>query len=110
MSEDVNLKMGEFVIMPNHFHAIIGIGENTYNDKPYSKGKKNQFDPQSKNMASIVRGFKSAVTMDARKIKPEFQWQSGYYDHVIQNRISLEKISKYIKNNPATWNDDDFNK
>ncbi|MFZ1750214.1 MAG: hypothetical protein WAU01_08485, partial [Saprospiraceae bacterium] len=30
---DMNLEMGEFVLMPNHFHAIIEIGENKYNAK-----------------------------------------------------------------------------
>lgn len=28
---DMNLFMGEYVVMPNHFHAIIDIGENQYN-------------------------------------------------------------------------------
>lgn len=27
----MNLFMGEYVVMPNHFHAIIGIGDNPYN-------------------------------------------------------------------------------
>src|SRR5690625_4596008 len=31
MRPDMNLWMGEYVVMPNHFHAIIGIGENEYN-------------------------------------------------------------------------------
>jgi hypothetical protein len=30
---DINLEMGEFQVMPNHFHAIIGIGKNKYNTK-----------------------------------------------------------------------------
>ncbi len=29
---DMNLKLVEFVVMPNHFHAIIYIGSNEYND------------------------------------------------------------------------------
>ena len=31
---DMNLWLGEYIIMPNHFHAIIGIGENKYNIPP----------------------------------------------------------------------------
>lgn len=31
MRPDMNLIRGEFVVMPNHFHAIIGIGKNQYN-------------------------------------------------------------------------------
>jgi REP element-mobilizing transposase RayT len=42
MRPDMNLKMDEYVIMPNHFHAIIIIGDNKYNTHIDS-----QFDPQS---------------------------------------------------------------
>ena len=28
---DMNLYMGEYQVMPNHFHGIVGIGENRYN-------------------------------------------------------------------------------
>ena len=28
---DMNLELGEFVVMPNHFHGILIIGENQYN-------------------------------------------------------------------------------
>ena len=33
---------------------------------------KNSFESQAKNLASIIRGFKSSVTMKARKIDPKF--------------------------------------
>lgn len=146
---DMNLDMGVFVVMPNHFHAIIGIGENQYNmergvqrgarcgthrrdamhcvstrdtrDTQNTPGKtnpknpnkppippKNKFGPQSKNLASIIRGFKSAVTVGARKIHPGFQWQSRFHDHIIRNDDSLQRITKYIINNPGNWKDDSF--
>ncbi len=31
MRPDMNLARGEFIVMPNHFHGIIGIGDNEYN-------------------------------------------------------------------------------
>ena len=31
MRPDMNLEMGEFIVMPNHFHAIIIIGDNEFN-------------------------------------------------------------------------------
>ena len=31
MRPDMNLQMGEYVVMPNHFHAIVIIGRNEYN-------------------------------------------------------------------------------
>jgi putative transposase len=37
MRPDMNLMMGEYVVMPNHFHAIIGIGNNQYNSPQNEK-------------------------------------------------------------------------
>ncbi len=38
----------------------------------------------------------------------DFAWQPRYYDHIIRNYESLQKISEYIMNNPKNWNIDDF--
>ncbi|MBP7477917.1 MAG: hypothetical protein KA797_05290 [Chitinophagales bacterium] len=113
---DMNLYQGEFVVMPNHFHAIIGVGENRYNinggdymDAMHGVPTKtptnpiNQFRPQSKNLASIIRGFKSSVTIAARKIDPTFKWQSRYHDHIIRDEESFQRITNYIIQNPAKW-------
>lgn len=110
---DMNLELGHFVVMPNHFHAILLIGENEYNtDTALSNNKdasyQNQFDSQSKNLASIVRGFKAKVTSKAWKINPNFAWQPRYHDHIIRNEQALEKISNYIQNNPLLWKQDKF--
>lgn len=103
---DMNLTLGEFVVMPNHFHGVLMIGDNIYNSK-YNGG--NKFKPQSKNLPSIMRGFKSSVTMQARIMKnKQFNWQSSYHDHIIRNIESYENITKYIVNNPIKWNDDRF--
>jgi hypothetical protein len=64
---------------------------------------KNKFGPQSKNLASIVRGFKIGVTKNARNIHADFAWQSRFHDHIIRNDESLEKIKDYIINNPLRW-------
>ncbi len=129
---DMNLTMGEFVVMPNHFHAIIIIGENEYNTQTqrYCRDAmhrvstittdgtpndtngitppQNKFGPQSKNLASIVRGFKSAVTKRCRSINPAFAWQRNYYEHIIRDDESYIRISEYIKNNPQNWRKDDY--
>jgi REP element-mobilizing transposase RayT len=129
---DMNLKFGEFVIMPNHLHGIIIIRKNLFNT-PGERGNehrnsihrtsatlpdtpstgsihtpKNFFGPQSKNLASIVRGFKSAVTIQARQINPHFGWQPKFHDHIIHDMESFERISQYIANNPRNWENDKF--
>ncbi|KAA9339055.1 hypothetical protein F0P94_09045 [Adhaeribacter soli] len=121
---DMHLVLDTFVIMPNHFHAIIHIGENEFNTvmvngngggngrdamhRVSTVGNKNTFAPQSKNLPSIIRGFKSAVTCAARKINPDFAWQSRYHDHIIRNDISFNRIAEYIQHNPFKWTDDKF--
>jgi REP element-mobilizing transposase RayT len=107
MRPDMNLWIGEFIIMPNHFHAIIGIGGNVYNtengDAKHGDAKHrvstivpNQFGPQSKNLASIIRGFKSSVSILARKTNLDFHWQTRFYDHIIRNDKSFQTTSSII--------------
>lgn len=131
---DMNLELGEFVVMPNHFHGIIIIGENQYNkrfDTPTVSTRrdamhgvstnnindiKNKFGPQSKNLGSIIRGFKSSVTTQAKKLNKDamhcvftdFAWQPRFHDHIIRNAESFERIQNYIANNPKNWKDDKF--
>lgn len=136
MRPDMNLLMGEYVTMPNHWHGIITIEENEYNtsrvdirrnesgDKETNAGTdakhcvstpphdpnaiKNKFGPQSKNLSSVIRGFKIGVTTNARMILPEFGWQFRFHDHIIRNQKSFDNISDYIINNPKKWRDDKF--
>ena len=83
---DMNLQSGVFIVMPNHF------------------------GPQSKNLASIMRGFKSVITMQAKTIRVDFAWQPRYYDHIIRNSESFETIQNYIIDNPLDWINDQFYK
>ncbi len=161
---DMNLALGTFTIMPNHFHGIIIIGKNQYNtkrdnspdiDHEYDLPRcrdamhcvsldhcgnmeqcenigrceisdamhcvstespinivpnqsKNHFGPQSKNLASIIRGFKSAVTTKARWMHCEFEWQARFYDNIIRDEHSFNNISDYIDSNVAKWEMDKF--
>ena len=122
---DMNLEMGEYVIMPNHIHGIIIIGDNEYNsqydtqcrdtmhrvstDNNHRVSANNKFGPQSKNLASIIRGYKSSVTTITHKNGfDDFAWQSKFYDHIIRNEKSFNKISEYIVNNPINWENDKF--
>jgi len=106
---DMKLEMGEFIVMPNHFHGIIIIGENEYNTGRDAMHGVSTFGPQSKNLGSILRGFKSAVTTNARKRgNTDFNWQPRFHDHIIRDEASFERIQYYIANNPANWKNDKF--
>ena len=134
---DMQLDMEYFQIMPNHVHGIVVIGKNEYNtnvdagftdadcgdarcrdamhgvsttntvntEKPL-----NHFGPQSKNLSSIMRGFKSAVTTQARLLEIPFGWQARFHDHVIRDDDEFRRIANYIECNPANWEEDRLNK
>ena len=112
------LQLGEFIVMPNHIHAIIildGI-ENDANaaHTVESHGRAPvQHDGQipyrrPKSISSFVAGFKSAVIsavddlIDEQNLDiPKYNrrnkfWQSNYNDHIIRNQPEYHRIAKYI--------------
>ena len=120
----MNITLDEFIVMPNHFHGILIIGENEFNngrhgcrdgmhgvsttaptDKTLST---NSFGPQRKNLSSIIRGFKSSVTTYARKNNLPFAWQERFHDHIIRSDEELDIIRNYIIQNAINWKDDEF--
>jgi putative transposase len=36
-------------------------------------------------------------------------WQRNYFEHIIRNEDELNKIRKYIIENPLKWNEDEYN-
>ncbi len=89
-----------YVVMPNHFHAIINI----YDDKREDK-------LSSPTISDIVRAFKRNSTgkyiqlVKDGKIPPFDKqiWQRSFYDHIIRNQKDYDEIYKYIENNPVKW-------
>jgi REP element-mobilizing transposase RayT len=110
-----HVSLDEFVIMPFHMHGIICIEEKreidrpsveTYNYKSLQTPKNQHFQNLSapaKSLSTIIMAFKSSVTIESRKINPNFEWQSRFYDHIIRDVQSLDRIRNYILNNPANW-------
>jgi len=72
---------------------------------PHSKTI-NKFGPQSKNLASIIRGYKTGVKKYATMNGIPFQWQPLYHDHIIRDDGEYVRISDYIASNPAKWEQD----
>ena len=119
---DMNLLLDAFIVMPNHFHGIVCIGDNQYNmcDTPCRDAMhcvstepttqyKNNFGAQSKNLASIIRGYKISITTYARKHNIDFEWQERFHDRIIRDDNGLNIVRQYIFNNPKNWNDDELN-
>jgi len=104
-----DVSLDEHIIMPNHLHGIIAIETpmvvGAQNFVPLQREQINKFQhivPRS--LGSIIRGFKIGVTKWCRDNNHnEFQWQRNYYDRIIRNEKELDKIRKYIFENPLKW-------
>lgn len=116
-----------FVVMPNHIHAIViinalapsvetqNIASQNHTINPLEtqdfaslQQAKQKFGPQSKNLASVVRGFKIGVTKFANENDLSFAWQPRFHDHIIRNHHEMSLIADYIQNNVIRWRDDCF--
>ena len=51
----------------------------------------------------IINQFKRACTLDIRDYEINFGWQSRFHDHIIRNENDLNRIRKYIIDNPKNW-------
>jgi len=100
------VELDDFVIMPDHVHGILFI-----NKPDKANWEPNKFGAQRKNLASIIRGYKSSVTTFATTNDVRFIWQPRYYDRVIRTEKEYLNIKSYIQDNPDQWyrNGEDFN-
>jgi len=65
--------------------------------------------PQSRSLGAIMAGFKSACTVRINRIRgtPGMKlWQRNYWERVIRDEGELDHFRKYIRDNPARWQDD----
>lgn len=76
------------------------------NSKKSIGGKNEKWQPGS--IAVIINQFKRTVTINARKIKANFGWQSRFHDHIIRDKASFDRIENYTINNPKNWKEDKF--
>ena len=97
------VRLDAFVVMPNHIHGIITI---------------DQSDAGSRvTLGDVISAYKSVTTVEyTRGVAghgwPRSRgrlWQRNYYEHIIRDDRSLERIRAYILDNPARWPTDPEN-
>ena len=96
--------LDQFVVMPNHIHAIL------FFNKTITSWQPNKFGRQSQNLGSVIRGFKSSLKRYANENNIDFAWQERYHDSIIRNEYGLNYVRKYIIDNPQNWNEDELNR
>jgi REP element-mobilizing transposase RayT len=105
-----HVDLDAYVIMPNHLHAIVALFDQGARSAPL-RGKGLHDGMQAKSLASLVAGFKAAVTRRASNALPRLRlpiWQRNYYEHIVRDDRDLERIRAYIEANPARWEEDSY--
>ena len=133
------IELDAFIVMPNHIHGIIVIGEPaavgaglvpalipTPNLSPQDQtvdttdhlvddGQKRAGTRPAPTslvaLGDVIGAFKSITTHAYiqgvhQKGWPEFNgrvWQRNYYEHIIRDDPSLQRIRSYIETNPEQW-------
>ena len=94
-----NVKIDNWVIMPNHIHILLQITERI-----------NPFPTKAYDVPNIIGKYKAAVT---RAVGNAFMhsgklWQTSFYDHIVRNDEDYKNIWQYIDGNPSKWLEDCF--
>ena len=83
-----NVSLDDWQIMPNHFHGILFIAE----------------QKEGVTLGLIINQFKAECTKDIRNMGlKDFAWQPRFHDHIVRNAKDLERVQRYIRENPAAW-------
>ena len=91
----VNIKVEQYVIMPNHVHMILSVSNNG------APG----MSPPTKQCATIPL-FVATLKRFCNKEFGEQIWQRSFYDHIIRDQNDGAEISRYIYENPIKWSSD----
>jgi putative transposase len=111
-----------FTIMPNHMHGIIVIPEHpdpvetqhaaslqTLSATSLPPDPMSAISLKAGSLSAVVRSYKSAVTRWAGlNGYDSFAWQARFHDHIICDEPELNRIRRYIHDNPLKWTLDDL--
>lgn len=123
------VRLGAWIVMPNHVHGLIGIttespaydggdlsqngpvADSSRRDESahgHDRASPNEFRLHAHSLGAIVGQYKSVCTKRIRgACRPDFAWQSRYYDRIVRTRREWNAVRRYILRNPADWTNDD---
>jgi len=106
------IRLDEFVVMPNHLHGIVWIVADDDIVGATGRSPLPPRGPTPRSLGAFIAGYKSAVTKrinEMRGTPGNPVWQRNYYEHIIRNERELDTIRHYIRDNPARWAEDPEN-
>lgn len=91
-----HISVDKYVIMPEHFHILLRITEQTAS----VNGTSQALCPTNSEVAKFV----SLLKRYCNKAYGENIWQTSYNDHIIRNEKDYLEAIQYIENNPLRLN------
>ncbi len=98
------VELDEWIVMPNHFHGIIAVCEDTGGSRPAPTSP--DAGAEVKPLGQLLGAFKTTAAKrinEIRRTPGASVWQRNYFDHIIRTDRELERIRDYIVDNPAEW-------
>ena len=86
------LSIDQYVIMPNHIHAILILNNEAAGASPRP------------TIMDIICAYKSLTTRACKKNGfTDKLFQTSFFEHIIRGRADYNEIIKYIYENPTRW-------
>jgi putative transposase len=121
-----NIELDEFVVMPNHLHGLIIVGADprvcpeTKLPAPPDKNKGEHTGSPLQgpiSLSRMIQWFNTMTTNESlRNVKQndwhpfnKRLWQRNYWEHIVCDENELNRIRKYIIENPFKWDQDNEN-
>ena len=127
-----NVVLDEWVLMPNHFHGILVLGEafpgilwdggrhgakGGGDDDQVSAGNASPLPWPPPHLAphslgALIGNFKSLIARRVNATRNAMGapvWQGNYYEHVIRDREYFDRTRENVINNPLNWQSDENN-
>lgn len=79
----------ESMVMPDHLHLILRFVD---------------FTPCG--LGAVVGAFKAGITRDLNRLSGtpgRGIWQDNYWERVVRNAEELQRLCRYLRNNPRRW-------
>ena len=106
------VELDEWVVMPNHLHGIITIGDKVETCRGGSRTAPTTDTIKRKSLGRLIGAFKTVSTKRINKIRRDPNasiWQRNYYEHIIRSETGLNTIRRYIRYNASMWLHDEDN-
>ncbi len=105
------VELDQYVLMPNHFHGLLLLRGDLLTQGDHKDRPSKAHGTKDGTIGRVIQAFKSITTVAyGTGVRQngwcDFQgrlWQRNYYDHIIRDEDSLNRIRSYIATNPLRW-------